>query len=32
MAIEKDRKFGEAYYRLALCYIQEGQGQNAVRP
>jgi tetratricopeptide (TPR) repeat protein len=31
-AIEKDRKFGEAYYRLALTYIQEGAGVNAVRP
>jgi tetratricopeptide (TPR) repeat protein len=31
-SIEKDRKFGEAYYRLALCYIAEGMGQNAVRP
>jgi tetratricopeptide (TPR) repeat protein len=31
-ALEKDRKFGEAYYKLALTYIAEGEGQNAVRP
>ena len=31
-SIEQDRKFGEAYYRLALAYLKEGSALNAVRP
>jgi tetratricopeptide (TPR) repeat protein len=31
-AIEKDRKYGEAYYRLALVYLKDNQGLAAVRP
>jgi tetratricopeptide (TPR) repeat protein len=31
-AIEQDKKYGEAYYRLALTDLQEGAGMGAVRP
>jgi tetratricopeptide (TPR) repeat protein len=31
-AIKVDRKYGEAYYRLALAYLKENSGVNAVRP
>ena len=31
-AIEQDRKFGEAYYRLALTDLKQGAGVSSVRP
>lgn len=31
-SIEQDRKFGEAYYRLALAFLKEGSAVNALRP
>jgi tetratricopeptide (TPR) repeat protein len=31
-AIQRDRKYGEAYYRLALAYLKDGTGVAAVRP
>lgn len=31
-AIEQDRKFGEAYYRLALTDLKQGAGVSAVKP
>jgi tetratricopeptide (TPR) repeat protein len=31
-SIEKDRKFGPAYYKLALVSLDQGQAANAVNP
>ncbi len=31
-SIEQDRKFGEAYYRLALCDLKQNAGVAAIRP
>jgi tetratricopeptide (TPR) repeat protein len=31
-AIEQDRKFGEAYYRLALTDLKQGAGVSSLRP
>src|SRR5215472_2671794 len=31
-AITTDRKYGEAYYRLALAYLKDGNGIASVRP
>jgi len=31
-AVTTDRKYGEAYYRLALAYLKEGNGVASVRP
>jgi tetratricopeptide (TPR) repeat protein len=31
-AIKEDRKYAEAYYRLALAYLKDNSGVNAVRP